>query len=42
MTAAADGVVLDASVAATALVEFTPEAERLRQRLAQVVTHDPT
>jgi predicted nucleic acid-binding protein len=37
----ADGVVLDASVAAVALVETTPEASRLRHRLAQVVTHAP-
>ena len=37
----ADGVVLDASVAATALVEVTPQAERLRHRLAQIVTHAP-
>ena len=34
-------MVLDASVAATALVEVTPEAGRLRHRLAQVVTHAP-
>ena len=34
-------IVLDASVAATALVEVTPEAQRLRQHLAQVVTHAP-
>jgi predicted nucleic acid-binding protein len=34
-------VVLDASVAAVALVETTPEASRLRHRLAQVVTHAP-
>jgi predicted nucleic acid-binding protein len=37
----ADGVVLDASAAANALVETTQEAERLRHRLAQVVTHAP-
>ena len=40
-TVTADGVVLDASVAVTALVEMTPEAERLRHRLARVVTHAP-
>ena len=34
-------VVLDASVAATALVEVTPEARLLRLRLAKVVTHAP-
>ena len=37
----ADGVVLDASAAAVALVGMTPETERLRHRLAQVVTHAP-
>ena len=41
MTAAADGLVLDASVAVTALVEVTPHAARLRRRLARVVTHAP-
>jgi predicted nucleic acid-binding protein len=34
-------VVLDASVATTALVEVTPGAEQLRRRLAQVVSHAP-
>lgn len=34
-------VVLDASVATTALVEVTPEARQLRQHLAEVVTHAP-
>jgi predicted nucleic acid-binding protein len=34
-------IVLDASLAATALVEVTPEAEQLRRRLAQVGTHAP-
>lgn len=41
MTAAADGVVLDASVAVTTLVEVSPEAETLQRRFAGTVTHAP-
>ena len=41
MTAAAERVVLDASVAVTALVEVSPAATHLRHRLAGVVTQAP-